>query len=51
MPFLFRKSTIKQNRDGTIEPIARKFLYICTDLEILKMCIRDRWEALTPRTG
>lgn len=35
MPFLFRKSTIKQNRDGTIEPIARKFLYICTDLEIL----------------
>lgn len=35
MPFLFRKSTIKQKPDGTIEPIARKFLYNCTDLEII----------------
>ncbi len=35
MPFLFRKSSIKQTKDGQIEPIARKFLYICTDLEIV----------------
>lgn len=35
MPFLFSKSSIKQMKDGKIEPIARKFLYICTDLEIV----------------
>jgi len=35
MPFLFRKSIAKQSHDGTIEPIARKFLYRCTDLEIV----------------
>ena len=35
MPFLFRKSIAKQNHDGTIEPIARKYLYACTDLEIV----------------
>lgn len=35
MPFLFRKSIIRQIKDGTLEPIARKYLYGCTDLEIL----------------
>lgn len=35
MPFLFEKSIVRQLKDGTIEPIARKFLYTCTDLEIL----------------
>lgn len=35
MPFLFEKSIIRQLRDGTLEPIARKYLYGCTDLEIL----------------
>lgn len=35
MPFLFSKSIIKQNKTGEIEPIARKYLYACTDLEIL----------------
>lgn len=35
IPFLFRKSIIKQKPDGTIEPIARKFLYTFTDLEIM----------------
>ena len=35
MPFLFRKSVIGQTKDGTIEPIARKYLYTCTDLEIV----------------
>jgi len=35
MPFLFDKSIIKQSRDGKIEPIARKYLYGCTDLEIV----------------
>jgi len=35
MPFLFNKSVIKQTEDGTIEPIARKYLYGCTDLEIV----------------
>ncbi len=35
MPFLFRKSIIRQLEDGTLEPIARKYLYGCTDLEIL----------------
>ena len=35
MPFLFSKSSIQQTKDGKIEPIARKFLYICTDLEIV----------------
>lgn len=35
MPFLFRKSIIRQLKDGTLEPIARKYLYGCTDLEIL----------------
>lgn len=35
MPFLFNKSVIWQLKDGTIEPIARKYLYACTDLEIV----------------
>jgi hypothetical protein len=35
MPFLFGKSVIQQLQDGTIEPIARKYLYACTDLEIV----------------
>lgn len=35
MPFLFEKSIIRQLKGGTIEPIARKYLYGCTDLEIL----------------
>ena len=35
MPFLFGKSIIRQLKDGTLEPIARKYLYGCTDLEIL----------------
>ncbi len=35
MPFLFEKSVIRQNHDGEIEYIARKYLYRCTDLEIL----------------
>ena len=35
MPFLFGKLAIRQNRDGTIEPAPRKYLYRCTDLEII----------------
>lgn len=35
MPFLFSKSIIRQTRDGSIEPIARKHLYRCTNLEII----------------
>lgn len=35
MPFLFEKSIIRQLKDGMREPIARKYLYGCTDLEIL----------------
>jgi len=35
MPFLFGKAIIKQNHDGKIEHIARKYLYRCTDLEIV----------------
>lgn len=35
MPFLFEKSVIRQLQDGKIEPIARKYLYGCTDLEIV----------------
>jgi group II intron reverse transcriptase/maturase len=35
MPFLFNKSIIRQAHDGKIEPIARKYLYGCTDLEIV----------------
>jgi len=35
MPFLFRKSIAQQQHDSTIEPTARKFLYRCTDLEIV----------------
>ncbi len=35
MQLLFSKSSIQQTKDGKIEPIARKFLYICTDLEIV----------------
>lgn len=35
MPFLFDKSIIRQTRDGSIEPIARKSLYRCTNLEIV----------------
>lgn len=35
MPFLFGKLAIRQNQDGTIEPAPRKYLYRCTDLEII----------------
>lgn len=35
MPFLFEKQVIRQTHDGEIEYIARKYLYRCTDLEIL----------------
>ena len=35
MPFLFGKSVIRQLRDGTIEPTARKYIFRCTDLEIV----------------
>jgi len=35
MPFLFDKAIIKQNHDGRIEHIARKYLYRCTNLEIV----------------
>lgn len=35
MPFLFQRSIIRQKPDGSLEPIARKYLYACTDLEIL----------------
>jgi len=35
MPFLFEKLAIKQEHDGTIEPAPRKYLYRCTDLEII----------------
>lgn len=35
MPFLFDKAIIKQTQDGKIEPVARKNLYRCTDLEII----------------
>jgi len=35
MPFLFQKSIAQQQHNGAIEPIARKFLYSCTDLEIV----------------
>ena len=35
MTFLFDKAIIKQNHDGRIEHIARKYLYRCTDLEIV----------------
>ncbi len=35
MPFLFDKAIIKQTHDGKIEHVARKYLYRCTDLEIV----------------
>jgi len=35
MPFLFDKAIIKQTHDGEIEHIARKYLYRCTNLEII----------------
>ena len=35
MPFLFEKAIIKQTHDGKIEHIARKYIYRCTDLEII----------------
>jgi len=35
MPFLFDKAIITQTHDGKIEPIARKYLYRCTNLEIV----------------
>ncbi len=35
MPFLFGKSAIWQNHGGTIEPAPRKYLYRCSDLEII----------------
>jgi group II intron reverse transcriptase/maturase len=35
MSFLFDKAVIKQNHDGRIEHIARKYLYRCTNLEIV----------------
>ena len=35
MPFLFDKAIIRQMLDGKVEPAARKYLYRCTDLEII----------------
>jgi hypothetical protein len=35
MPFLFDKEIIRQTNDGKIEPVARKYLYRYTDLEII----------------
>lgn len=35
MPFLFDKTAIRQNREGKIFPAPRKYMYRCTDLEIL----------------
>lgn len=35
IPFLFDKAIIKQTHDGEIQHIARKYLYRCTDLEIV----------------
>lgn len=35
MPFLFGKLAIRQTHDGAIEPAPRKYLYRCTDLEII----------------
>ena len=35
MPFLFDKAIIRQTNDGKIEPTARKYLYRCTDFEII----------------
>jgi len=35
MPFLFDKKIIGQEKDGKIEPIARRYLYRCTNLEIV----------------
>jgi len=35
MTFLLNKSVIQQTHDGKIEPIARKCLYRCTNLEIV----------------
>ncbi len=35
MPFLFEKSAIQQNKNGKIKPTPRKYLYRCTDLEII----------------
>ncbi|MDL2232207.1 group II intron reverse transcriptase/maturase [Ruminococcaceae bacterium OttesenSCG-928-L11] len=35
MPFLFDKLAIRQIKNGTIEPSPRKYLYRCTNLEII----------------
>jgi group II intron reverse transcriptase/maturase len=35
MPFLFGKLAIRQTANGAIEPAPRKYLYRCTDLEII----------------
>lgn len=35
MPFLFDKAIIEQTKDGKIEPNPRKYLYRCTNLEII----------------
>lgn len=35
MPFLFEKQAVMQTEDGRIKPNARKFLYGCTNLEIV----------------
>jgi len=35
MPFLFNNAIIGQTHDGKIEPRARKYLYRCTNLEIV----------------
>lgn len=35
IPFLFDKAIIRQNCDGMILPVPRKYMYRCTDLEIL----------------
>ena len=42
MPFLFGKSVVRQLRDGTIEPIARKYIFRCTELEIERKAFRCR---------
>lgn len=35
MPFLFNKLAIKQTQGGAVEPAPRKYLYRCTDFEIV----------------
>ncbi|MDR1246714.1 MAG: group II intron reverse transcriptase/maturase [Clostridiales Family XIII bacterium] len=35
MPFLFGKLAVRQTKNGVIEPAPRKYLYRCTNLEII----------------